>query len=149
MLVCSLPLLQIINNYIPLYNFSMHNLIKRKRIKLNLNNLFVNLYLPWWIFNSRHSESIQCLAYNPVSLHLASCALSDFAFWSADVKAVQKYKVSGRITSCAWSENGQFLAIGLAIGAVSLRNKVSIVWITFFIIYKMLKLDIALNRKKI
>ncbi|XP_013179593.1 PREDICTED: intraflagellar transport protein 122 homolog [Papilio xuthus] len=70
-----------------------------------------------------HSESIQCLAYNPVSLHLASCALSDFAFWSADVKAVQKYRVSGRITSCAWSHNGQFLAIGLATGAVSLRNK--------------------------
>ncbi|CAH2035326.1 unnamed protein product, partial [Iphiclides podalirius] len=71
-----------------------------------------------------HSEPIQCLAYNPVSLHLASCALSDFAFWSADVKAVQKYRVTGRITSCAWSSNGQFLAIGLAIGAVSLRNKI-------------------------
>ncbi|XP_068632692.1 intraflagellar transport protein 122 homolog [Battus philenor] len=70
-----------------------------------------------------HNESIQCLAYNPVSLHLASCALSDFAFWSADVKAVQKYRVSGRITSCAWSPNGQFLAIGLAVGAVSLRSK--------------------------
>lgn len=72
----------------------------------------------------RHSESIQCLAYNPVSFHLASCALSDFAFWSTDVKAVQKYRVVGRITSCAWSSNGQFLALGLAVGAVSLRNKV-------------------------
>ncbi|KAJ0183743.1 hypothetical protein K1T71_000166 [Dendrolimus kikuchii] len=70
-----------------------------------------------------HSEAIQCLAYNPVTLHLASCALSDFAFWSMDVKAVQKYRVSGRITSCAWSHNGQHLAIGLASGAVSIRDK--------------------------
>ncbi|CAH0716484.1 unnamed protein product, partial [Brenthis ino] len=70
-----------------------------------------------------HSESIQCLEYNPVTYHLASCALSDFAFWSADVKAVQKHKVSGRITSCAWAPTGQYLAIGLASGAVSLRNK--------------------------
>lgn len=77
-------------------------------------------------FPNSHSEAIQCLAYNPVTLHLASCAISDFAFWSADVKAVQKYRVSGRITSCAWSPNGQHLAIGLASGAVSLRDKVSL-----------------------
>lgn len=76
-------------------------------------------------FRNSHSEAIQCLAYNPVSMHLASCAISDFAFWSADVKAVQKYRVSGRITSCAWSLNGQHLAIGLASGAVSIRDKVS------------------------
>ncbi|XP_061706179.1 intraflagellar transport protein 122 homolog [Cydia pomonella] len=71
-----------------------------------------------------HSEAIQCLAYNPVTYHLASCALSDFAFWSAEVKAVQKYRVTGRITSCAWAPNGQYLAVGLAIGAVSIRDKV-------------------------
>ncbi|CAH0401916.1 unnamed protein product [Chilo suppressalis] len=70
-----------------------------------------------------HGEAIQCLAYNPVTMHLASCAISDFAFWSADVKAVQKYRVSGRITSCAWSSNGQHLAIGLASGGVSVRDK--------------------------
>ncbi|XP_053624382.1 intraflagellar transport protein 122 homolog [Plodia interpunctella] len=70
-----------------------------------------------------HSEAIQCLAYNPVTMHLASCALSDLAFWSADVKAVQKHRVAGRITSCAWSPNGQNLAIGLAVGAVSIRDR--------------------------
>ncbi|CAG9781829.1 unnamed protein product [Diatraea saccharalis] len=70
-----------------------------------------------------HGEAIQCLAYNPVTMHLASCAISDFAFWSADVKAVQKYRVSGRITSCAWSSNGQHLAIGLASGGVTIRDK--------------------------
>lgn len=71
-----------------------------------------------------HGDGIQCLAYNPVTMHLASCAISDFAFWSADVKAVQKFRVSGRITSCAWSPNGQHLAIGLASGVVSVRDKV-------------------------
>ncbi|XP_045509536.1 intraflagellar transport protein 122 homolog [Colias croceus] len=76
------------------------------------------------ILKYSHSEAIQCLAYNPVTYHLASCALSDFAFWSADVKAVQKVKLSGRITSCAWSWNGQYLAIGLASGAVSMRDKI-------------------------
>ncbi|XP_039763440.1 intraflagellar transport protein 122 homolog isoform X2 [Pararge aegeria] len=75
------------------------------------------------ILKYSHSEAIQCLAYNPVSYHLASCALSDFAFWSADVKAVQKYRVSGRITCCAWDHVGQHLAIGLANGAVSIRSK--------------------------
>lgn len=70
-----------------------------------------------------HSEAIQCLAYNPITYQLASCALSDFAFWSAEVKAVQKYRVVGRITCCAWTPNGQFLAIGLASGHVSIRDK--------------------------
>ncbi|XP_028174719.1 GTPase-activating protein CdGAPr-like [Ostrinia furnacalis] len=71
-----------------------------------------------------HGDAIQCLTYNPVTMHLASCAISDFAFWSADVKAVQKFRLSGRITSCSWSPNGQHLAIGLASGAVSIRDKV-------------------------
>ncbi|VVD05909.1 unnamed protein product [Leptidea sinapis] len=75
------------------------------------------------ILKYSHSEAVQCLAYNPVTFHLASCALSDFAFWSTDVKAVQKYRVSGRITCCAWSANGQHLAIGLASGMVSIRDK--------------------------
>ncbi|KAL4717436.1 hypothetical protein ACJJTC_000585, partial [Scirpophaga incertulas] len=76
------------------------------------------------ILKYSHGEAIQCLAYNPVTMHLASCALSDFAFWSADVKAVQKHRVAGRITSCAWSPNGQHLAIGLASGSVSIRNQI-------------------------
>ncbi|PZC73360.1 hypothetical protein B5X24_HaOG209648, partial [Helicoverpa armigera] len=75
------------------------------------------------ILKYSHSEPIQCLAYNPVTFHLASCALTDFAFWSMDVKAVQKFRVPGRITSCAWSTNGQYLAVGLAVGAVSIRDK--------------------------
>lgn len=52
-----------------------------------------------------HSDSVQCLAFNPVSHQLASCAVSDFAFWSTEQKAVQKYKVSNRVCSCAWTND--------------------------------------------
>ena len=71
-----------------------------------------------------HNDAIQCLAYNPISHHLASCAIGDFAFWSAEQKAVQKYKSSARINACAWTNDGQYLALGLGNGCVSIRNKV-------------------------
>lgn len=63
------------------------------------------------------------MAFNPVSHQLASCATSDFALWSADQKAVQKYKIASRINCCAWTNDGQYLALGLANGTVSMRNK--------------------------
>ena len=44
----------------------------------------------------RHNDPIQCLAYNPVSHQLASCALSDFGLWSPEQKNVQKHKVIHR-----------------------------------------------------
>lgn len=95
------------------------------------------------IFIYRHSEAIQCLAYNPITMHLVSCAVTDFAFWSMDVKAVQKYRLSGRITCCAWSSNGQHLAIGLASGVVSIRDKVCVLlkFHIFGVFLKMTKLS--------
>jgi intraflagellar transport protein 122 len=80
---------------------------------------YLELQLPF-----SHNDAIQCLAYNPVSHHLASCAISDFAFWSAEQKAVQKHKSSARICACAWTNDGQYLALGLSNGCVSIRNKV-------------------------
>ncbi|XP_017129587.1 intraflagellar transport protein 122 homolog [Drosophila elegans] len=70
-----------------------------------------------------HGDSIQCMSFNPVSHHLASCSLSDFAFWSADQKAVQKYKISARVNGCSWTNDGQYLILGLANGTISIRNK--------------------------
>lgn len=70
-----------------------------------------------------HNDSVQCLSFNPLSHQLASCALSDFAFWSSDQKAVQKHKVSVRINSCSWTNDGQYLALALNNGVVSIRNK--------------------------
>ncbi|XP_055909537.1 intraflagellar transport protein 122 homolog [Eupeodes corollae] len=70
-----------------------------------------------------HGDAIQCLSFNPVSHHLASCSTSDFAYWSSEQKAVQKNKVSYRINSCAWTNDGQYLVLGLSNGTISIRNK--------------------------
>lgn len=80
-------------------------------------------------FACRHGDPIQCLTFNPVSHQLASCTQSDFAFWSTDQKAVQKYKVSSKINCCAWTNDGQYLALGLSNGTVSIRNKVWPHWL--------------------
>ena len=45
------------------------------------------------ILKYSHNDAVQCLAYNPVSHQLASCAISDFGLWSSEQKSVQKYKV--------------------------------------------------------
>ena len=39
-----------------------------------------------------HSDSIQALAYNPVSGQLASATATDFGLWSPDQKSVAKHK---------------------------------------------------------
>ncbi|XP_050311771.1 intraflagellar transport protein 122 homolog [Anthonomus grandis grandis] len=70
-----------------------------------------------------HNDSVQCVAFNPLSHQLASCALSDFAFWSAEQKAVQKHKTGVRINACSWTNDGQYLALALNNGTVSIRNK--------------------------
>lgn len=72
-----------------------------------------------------HSDPIQCMSFNPVSHQLLSCTQSDFTFWSVEQKAVQKIKVSSRINCCAWTSDGQYFAIGMANGTVSIRNKVN------------------------
>lgn len=73
-----------------------------------------------------HGDAIQSLAFNPVSHQLVSCTASDFAFWGAEQKSVQKYKISARINCCCWTNDGQYIAFGLANGTVSIRNKVGL-----------------------
>ncbi|XP_059169667.1 intraflagellar transport protein 122 homolog [Physella acuta] len=75
------------------------------------------------ILKYTHNDAIQCLAYNPVSHQLASCAITDFGLWSPEQKSVTKNKVSSRITCCSWTNDGQYLALGLYNGLVSIRNK--------------------------
>ncbi|XP_041348420.1 intraflagellar transport protein 122 homolog [Gigantopelta aegis] len=75
------------------------------------------------ILKYTHNDAIQCLSYNPVSHQLASCAVSDFGLWSPEQKSVSKHKVSSRITCCSWTNDGQYLALGLYNGFVSIRNK--------------------------
>lgn len=45
------------------------------------------------ILKYTHNDSIQCLAYNPVSQQLASGSASDFGLWSPEQKSVAKHKV--------------------------------------------------------
>jgi intraflagellar transport protein 122 len=68
-----------------------------------------------------HNDSVQCLSFNCNGL-LASCA-GDFAFWSPEQKNVQKYKSPARISCCSWTLDGQYIALGLCNGIVSIRNK--------------------------
>ncbi|CAH8841801.1 unnamed protein product [Trichobilharzia szidati] len=70
-----------------------------------------------------HNESIQCLAFNPTTVLLTSCSFSDFGFWTMDQKSVVKTKISARPTCCSWKSDGQYLAIGLYNGVISIRNK--------------------------
>lgn len=51
-----------------------------------------------------HNDSIQVLAYNPLSQQLASGTASDFGLWSPELKHVAKHKVSTAVSVvCCWS----------------------------------------------
>ena len=75
------------------------------------------------ILKYSHSDSVQCLAYNPATAQLASGTAADFGLWSPEQKSVQKFKVSAKVLCCAWSNDGQFIALGQANGHVSVRDK--------------------------
>ncbi|KNC48011.1 Ift122 protein [Thecamonas trahens ATCC 50062] len=75
------------------------------------------------ILRYKHHEPVYCMAYNPVSQQLASCTGSDFGLWSPERNEVDKTKVSSRVVSCAWTPDGQNLALGMWDGTLSIRNK--------------------------
>ncbi|KAL1472852.1 hypothetical protein MTO96_039056 [Rhipicephalus appendiculatus] len=75
------------------------------------------------ILKYSHHDSIQCLTYNPLTHTLVSCSCSDFGLWSSEQKSVSKHRTSGRVTSAGWNPDGQFLALGLATGTVSIRGR--------------------------
>ncbi|VDP90308.1 unnamed protein product [Echinostoma caproni] len=67
-----------------------------------------------------HNDAVQSLSFNPLTILLSSCAL----FWTLDQKSVVKSKLPARATCCSWKSDGQYLAIGLFNGVISVRNKV-------------------------
>uniref|UniRef100_A0A8C3AFV2 Intraflagellar transport protein 122 homolog n=1 Tax=Cyclopterus lumpus TaxID=8103 RepID=A0A8C3AFV2_CYCLU len=75
------------------------------------------------ILRYTHNDPIQCIAYNPVTHQLASCSSGDVGLWSPEQKSVNKHKVSSKITCCGWTNDGQYLALGMMNGVVSIRNK--------------------------
>ncbi|NXO72942.1 IF122 protein, partial [Phainopepla nitens] len=75
------------------------------------------------ILKYTHNDSIQGVSYNPVTHQLASCSSGDFGLWSPEQKSVSKHKSSCKITCCSWTNDGQYLALGMFNGIVSIRNK--------------------------
>uniref|UniRef100_A0AAA9S014 Intraflagellar transport protein 122 homolog n=1 Tax=Bos taurus TaxID=9913 RepID=A0AAA9S014_BOVIN len=75
------------------------------------------------ILKYTHNDSIQCVSYNPITHQLASCSSSDIGLWSPEQKSVSKHKSSSKITCCSWTNDGQYLALGMFNGVVSIRNK--------------------------
>ncbi|KND02004.1 uncharacterized protein SPPG_02510 [Spizellomyces punctatus DAOM BR117] len=55
--------------------------------------------------------------------HVVSCTASDFGIWSPEQKSVVKHKVTSRICAVSWTADGQYFALGLFNGHVSIRNK--------------------------
>lgn len=63
------------------------------------------------------------MAFNPITHHLASCNSMEFGLYSLEQKNVQKFKILFKINTCAWSTDGQSLALGCDNGNVSIRNR--------------------------
>jgi len=57
--------------------------------------------------------------------------VNDFGFWAPEKKSVDKHKVPAKINTCAWTPDGLYIALGLANGAVTIRNKVCYLTMTF------------------
>lgn len=70
-----------------------------------------------------HNDTVQCMDFNSITHHLASCSAMEFGLYSMELKSVQKFKMLFKINTCAWSKDGQSLAIGCDNGNVSLRNR--------------------------
>lgn len=100
-------------------------------LNLNLLENISNHYVHISVFNlsncciffSSHNDSVQCMAFNCITHYLASCSIMEFGLYSLEQKNVQKYKTLFKINVCAWSTNGQSLALGCDNGNVSLRNR--------------------------
>ncbi|XP_073900563.1 intraflagellar transport protein 122 homolog isoform X7 [Castor canadensis] len=75
------------------------------------------------ILKYTHCDSVQCVSYNPITHQLASCSSNEFGLWSPEQKSVSKNKPSSKITCCSWTNDGQYLALGMFNGVISIRNK--------------------------
>jgi len=75
------------------------------------------------ILKYSHNDSIQCMAYNPVTQQLASGTVGDFGLWSPEQKSVAKHKVPSRILCMSWTKDGTTLALGHFDGKISVRDK--------------------------
>ncbi|KAI8842583.1 WD40-repeat-containing domain protein [Chytridium lagenaria] len=75
------------------------------------------------ILKYSHNDSIQAISHNPVTGQVVSCTASDFGLWSSEQKTVTKHKVPARILAVSWTNDGQYFALGLYNGNISIRNR--------------------------
>ena len=54
-----------------------------------------------------------------------TCVMLYPGLWSSELKSVSKHKVSSKVCSCSWTNDGQFFAIGMYNGVVTIWTKVS------------------------
>jgi len=65
------------------------------------------------ILKYTHNESIQALAYNPVTQQLASATAGDVGLWSPEQKSVAKHKVGGQVPGfCSCARGGEETEVG-------------------------------------
>jgi len=75
------------------------------------------------ILKYTHNDSIQKICFNPVTKTLISCTANDFGMCIVESKAVTRNRVSAKILSCDWTCDGQFLALGMNNGQISIRDQ--------------------------
>lgn len=78
------------------------------------------------VLKYQHNDTVQCLAYNPVTHQLASAAESDFGMYSPKQRSVQKTKVQSKICCAAWTNDGNFIAFGQYNGHITIRDRAGV-----------------------
>ncbi|XP_065909716.1 intraflagellar transport protein 122 homolog [Dysidea avara] len=68
-------------------------------------------------------DSIQCMAFNPVTHHLLSCSSVDIGLWYGEQSTVTRHRITSRATCCGWTSDGHYFAIGMFNGSISIRTK--------------------------
>jgi intraflagellar transport protein 122 len=79
------------------------------------------------ILHYSHNDTIQAVAFNPITHQLVSVTAADFGLWTgshgSEKKSVAKHKLSAKGLCASWTADGQNLAIGMVNGVVSLRSR--------------------------
>jgi len=69
-----------------------------------------------------HNDSVQALAFSPVTNLLVSCTELELGFCVPDKNQVNKTKISSRALCASWTHDGRLLAVGHFNGTISFRE---------------------------
>lgn len=68
-------------------------------------------------------DTVQSLAFNPVTHHLLSCSSVDVGLWCGEQSSVVRHRITSRATCCSWTSDGHYFAVGMFNGSISIRTK--------------------------